>query len=384
MPLRSAGQQAERTDRSHAPGAGAHVRAAGWGVALIALAAVTATTISAAEPVPPHHRSSQRQFWDQLAHPGEYEHEWFDSQFATGNWGGARARLSQLGITPTLTYVSDSLGNPTGGRRQGLRYFHNLGLDVTFDLAKLVNLPGARIHISASSRSGRDLSADVVDNVFTVAQACCGATVRMVNVAYEQSLLDGKLDLAIGRLAAGDDFLSSPLYGLFVNSGIDGNPSGITFNIPLTAYPVATWGARAQALPVEWLSVMFGVYNGDPNLGRNSAHGLDWNWHDGVGVLLIGEIGLQHAQPIAGKELPGNLKLGGYYHTGPFDDLRRDRNGDSFALTGLPPAEEHGNGGGYALVDQMVYREDGPGPAQGLTPFVSLLFAPDDSLSQMP
>ena len=37
-----------------------------------------------------------------------------------GDWYGMRSWLEDHGITPTLTFVTDALGNPTGGKRQSL------------------------------------------------------------------------------------------------------------------------------------------------------------------------------------------------------------------------------------------------------------------------
>src|SRR5215470_1775180 len=54
-----------------------------------------------------------------------------------GEWYGTRTWLEDHGITPTLTFVTDSLGNPTGGRDQGFTTANNLGLDLNFDLEKL-------------------------------------------------------------------------------------------------------------------------------------------------------------------------------------------------------------------------------------------------------
>ena len=82
--------------------------------------------------------------------------------------------------------------------------------------------------------------------------------------------------------------------------------------------------------------------------------------------------------------LPGNYKIGGYYLAGKVPDLFRDVDGGSIALSGLPPQMHDGNGGFYILLDQMVYRDGGADSRRGLTPFVSLLFAPDSSVNTMP
>jgi carbohydrate-selective porin OprB len=35
-----------------------------------------------------------------------------------GDWAGSRTWLEERGVTPTLTFVMDALGNPTGGFQQ--------------------------------------------------------------------------------------------------------------------------------------------------------------------------------------------------------------------------------------------------------------------------
>ena len=75
-----------------------------------------------------------------------------------GDWLGARTWLEDHGVTPLVTFVTDALGNPTGGMRQGFRGASNLGLDLVFDLDKLFGLAGGSFEISFSARSGSSLS----------------------------------------------------------------------------------------------------------------------------------------------------------------------------------------------------------------------------------
>jgi carbohydrate-selective porin OprB len=66
--------------------------------------------------------------------------------------------LEDRGITPTLTFVTDALGNPTGGIRQGFRAANNLGLDLRSDLEKLLGVHGGSFELSLSPRLGSSLS----------------------------------------------------------------------------------------------------------------------------------------------------------------------------------------------------------------------------------
>src|SRR5215469_3893299 len=59
-----------------------------------------------------------------------------------GDWFTTRTWLEQHGITPTLTFVTDSLGNPTGGKEQGFTTANDVELDLDFDLERLADLKG--------------------------------------------------------------------------------------------------------------------------------------------------------------------------------------------------------------------------------------------------
>jgi porin len=309
--------------------------------------------------------------------------DWMTRPYLLGDWGGVRTKLRDLGVTLSLTFVSDVQGNPVGGEHHGFREFDDLGVDINLDLAKLVGLGGAQFHVSASSRSGSSLSREDIRNVFNVAQVCCGASYRLVDVYYEQSLFDDRLNVRLGRIAAGDEFLASPLYGTFVQNAFDGNPVGIFFNAPgMTAYPTATWGLRVRATPVPSAYVMAGLFNGDFSLNDPDKHGVDFSMRGPLFAIV--EAGYRLNQDAGNAGLPGNYKIGAFYDDHTFPDLRRDVTGGPAVLSGLPRRTTRGNAGFYILVDQMVYREHGPGTPQGLTPFASLVVSPDDDVSTLP
>jgi porin len=287
----------------------------------------------------------------------------------TGNWGGLHDELESAGVTLTATYTTDLLGNPVGGHTQGFRYAGDMAVDLHVDLEKLWSLQGMRFEVSGSWRSGQNLSAKDIGNTFTVSQIFGGETAGLYALALEwPSLSDNRVDIRVGRIGAGDDFLASPLYTVFVNFAFDGNPGSVPINIPsFSAYPMATWGLRTKVMPVEPWSVMAGLYYSDATLGRNSAHGIDFSIRSAAGVFVIGELGHLSNQGQGATGLPGNYKIGAYVDSNGYQDFSRE-----------DPAEIRGNYGFYVLVDQMVYREDGPQHTQGLTPFVTVTFAPSN------
>jgi len=293
-----------------------------------------------------------------------------------GDWGGSRTWLEARGITPTVTFVMDALGNPTGGMQQGFRQASNLNVDLRFDLDKLLRLSGAAFEISFSERFGSSLSKEDIGNVFTTQQVFGGQTYRLVNVAYSQRLFDDRLELRVGRIAAGDDFLVSPYDYVFVQNGFDGNPVGIFFNAPgMTAYPNATWGGLVKVKPTERVYVMGGLYNGDTSIRANDHHGADWSM-DGP-LFAIGEVGYQVNGLPGDAGLIGNYKAGFWYDDHEYFDF-------TTVARGRTPDLTRGNWGLYGLFDQVLVPFGARGSNRGFGVTGSVLVSPDRSTSLMP
>ncbi|MDP8263224.1 MAG: carbohydrate porin [Candidatus Ancaeobacter aquaticus] len=303
----------------------------------------------------------------------------FEWKNMTGNWWGARDKLKKDGITVLSSYVGDMNSNVVGGRMKGARYNHSIGADFNADLEKILQLKGLQFHVSGIYRAGRNLSSDVIGNTFTVSSIFGSEQVRLYSLYFEQDMFDEKVNVKVGRLAAGDDFASSPLYWIFVSNAIDGNPIAVPINFPFSTYPTATWGARAKVHVTKNIQSLSGIYNGDPNVGRLSAHGMDFSLRLHRGILFLQELSYNPNTEKGAKGLPGHYKLCGYWHTGSAKDFYRDVKGGSYALSSLPAAEHKGHYGMYIHVDQMIYREGGPHNYQGLYPFAVLTLAPGDT-----
>src|SRR5437762_12589941 len=292
------------------------------------------------------------------------------SEHLLGDWYGMRSWLEDHGITPTFTFVTDALGNPSGGMRQSFTAFNNLGVDLQFDLEKLYGPKGGSLELSTSYRFGSSLSQKYIGNTFNVQQVCCGATFRVVDVGYRQQLFDDRVSFRTGRIAAGDDFLVSPYNYVFVQNGFDGNPVGIFFNSPgMTAYPNDTWGALVKIRPTARTYIMGGVYNGDPSIRDNSNNGVDFSM-DGP-LFAIAEIAYQPNTLPGDRGLLGNYKAGFWYDNSRFTDFNT---GES----------QRGNWGFYTLFDQVLVRFGEQGSNRGFGIAGSFLVSPDQSVSQMP
>ncbi|MDD5495662.1 MAG: carbohydrate porin [Candidatus Omnitrophica bacterium] len=293
----------------------------------------------------------------------------------TGDWGGFRDKLSDEGILVTSTYVCDVLADPVGGMNTGTQYNHSWGGDINFDLEKLLNLVGLQFHISSLWRYGGNLSKKNIGNDFTVSSIYGSQVFKFYGLYLDQSLFDGKLDIRIGRQATGDDFAASQVYQISLNNAIDGNPVSLPQNSFFSAYPTAVWGARMIIKPFKDFYSLSGIYNADDRVGRDEAHGLDFSLRLSQGIFYAQEFGYTPNNDKDSQGLPGHYKIGAVYDSGNFYDFYQDRDGGSWVVSGKSPRKIAGNYGFYALQDQMVYREGGPGTDQGLVEFVAITWA---------
>jgi porin len=301
-----------------------------------------------------------------------------------GDWLGLRTRLEDRGITTTLTFVSDMLGNPVGGMRRGFTECDNLGLNMTFDLEKICGVKGGSFLVSMSQRSGANLSSDYIGNTFTTQQVFGRETFQVIDVAYQQKLCDDRVEFRIGRIATGDDFLVSVYDYIFMQNGFDGNPVGIFFNAPgMSAYPNATWGAWLKVRPTERTYIMGGVYNGDiADTHHNQDHGMNWSLHGPLFAIM--EVAYQRNQLKGDTGLPGNYKAGIWYDGSAYQDFGSKVLGSDAA--GVVPNFRHNNYGFYGLFDQIVIRFGCPDEKilRGIGVTACVQGAPDQTRSQLP
>jgi len=246
----------------------------------------------------------------------------------TGNWGGYRDRLSEeYGLALFGNYTSESAGNPVGGQRQGVTYTHNIGLSLFADLAKLLGIEETVFLVSASNRAGTSLSARYIGNVYAVQQIFGGETTRLVHLALARAFFHRTLRIVAGRINGLDDFIASPLYCNAQNLAFCGNPLSIPSDVNISSYPNTMWGTRVRWEPLPFWYAMGGVYNAVAGFRANRFHGVDFSIRHNSGAIGIMETGVQPEEiGIVPRELPGHVKLGGYYDTEPLPDFRTGQN----------------------------------------------------------
>jgi porin len=279
------------------------------------------------------------------------------------------------------------LDNPSGGLRQGATYVGRLGLLLDADLDKILGWSGAALHASIHQIHGHGLSGNNLDNLMDVSGIEALPATRLFNLWIEQKFADGTVSVRAGQLstqiAPTQEFFVSQYGGLFVNATF-GWPAITSTNLPSggPTYPLATPGVRVKLSPNDHLTILAALFNGDPagpgpgNPQQRDPTGTSFRVNDPP--LVMAEVDLAYNQANNAAGLPGTAKLGGWYHFGRFADQRFSVEGLSLAdpLSSGMPAQDRGDFGIYAVVDQMLWRV--PGTTNGLGVFARASISPAD------
>jgi porin len=307
----------------------------------------------------------------------------FDREMLTGDWAGLRKQWRDAGVEFGINDISETLSNLTGGIRQLTIYQGLVTASLKLDLEKIVNWPGASFYADGYEISGRGLSRNAIGNLLAVSSIEALPSTRLHDLWLQQEFLDGQASFRLGQIALDDEFYISQYSEIFVNSTF-GCPDILSTDLPSggPCYPFAVPGARLRAAPTTALTLSAAAFNGnpappgpgDPQV-RNSS-GTNFLIGEG-GSLVITEMAYAFdTEPISSLQL-SDVKLGGWYHTADFPDLRRDSLGRSLAdpASNGVAAAHSGNFGLYMILDKMLWRR--PDTAtQGLAAFFRVAYAP--------
>ena len=279
-----------------------------------------------------------------------------------GNMGGLRDLLGDHGVTLSLQETSEYLYNTSGG---------------TF------NVSGLQIH-------GTNLTQRYLQTLQTATGIEANSTTRLWELWYQQSLLDGKVDVKVGQQSVDQEFMVSQNAATFMNATF-GWPVLPSTDLPAggPAYPLSSLGVRLRVKPADAWTAMVGVFDGNP-AGRTdgdaqvlNAHGTNFNLRSGA--FVIGEVQYALNAPPADPKapqpagLPGTYKLGFWYQSQHANDPRFGTDGLSLAdpASNGTPATHRGNYGFYAVADQMVWRPSADSP-RSVGVFARVMGSPGD------
>lgn len=276
---------------------------------------------------------------------------------------GMRKALWERGIKFGLNYIGEVQGVTNGGLQRGSRYGGRLELVIDADLEKMVGWGGAAFHANAYQIHGTGISRYNLGNLLPVSNIEALPSTRLYEAWIEQKFMENKVALRFGQQGADSEFVTSNYAGLFIN-GTFGWPTLNAANLPSggPAYPLATPAVRLGLYPTDSLSLLLGIFNGDPagpglnDPQQRDRNGLKFRTRDPA--FAVGELQYKYGDDKAADSLSGVVKIGAWNHFGRFADTR-------YGLDGLPLASPlssgaqrliRGDSGVYGIVDQQVYR----------------------------
>ena len=303
---------------------------------------------------------------------------------SNGDPAGFRRWLGERGVVYGLEYTNDLLSNVRGGIRTGTIDQGKIQGILTVDLGRLAGLDGLTFFTNFFQiRNTGRIRRDFVGGLNTIAAIEAVPATRLSEIWLEQSFADGKAGLRVGQLTADSEFFYSELSTMFLQSDW---PTIAALNLPSggAAYPLSTPGVRLRVDPVEHVSLLLAVLNGDPagpGLGDEqdrNRYGLNFRVKDPP--FVIGEAQFQRNMGKHDEGLATAVKLGGWGHFGEFNDQRFAIGGGLLADpagSGVP-VRHRGNSGVYAVIDQQLYRPKGDGPQSGISVYSRASLSPSD------
>src|ERR1700709_952302 len=269
--------------------------------------------------------------------------------------------FEKYGIKFAATYIGETLGNASGGLKQGVIYEGRLNLAVDVDLQKLAGLREVTFHANMFQIHGDGLSRSYLNNFMVASGIEALPSTRLYEIWFEKKWGD-KFALRAGQLAADTEFINAKYIDVFTNASL-GWPAITSVNLPSggPSPPLAALGARVRANVNDNLTIAAAIFDGDaagpgpqdPQLRDNA--GVNFRINDPP--LVIGEIQYIWNGKKGDPGLDGKFKLGGWRHFGDFADQRFTAQGVSIAspLSSGVPANLSQNFGIYSVFDQKIY-----------------------------
>jgi porin len=264
---------------------------------------------------------------------------WTDWTRITGDWRSARTWLEEQGIEVGANLTLDWGANWNGGLRNRSTVMSMPDFNVALDLEQLFGLPRTLVFLDFYQTEGRGLSGDVgalqgVSNIenFNTSQ---------VAEAWFETWFGDSVRFKFGKVDFNSEFAFSEVASEFINPSPGITPTaqwGPTFPNPATS-------ANLFVMPSESTYVGVGVYDGAGAVGINTgSQGFSGFFRDDESDAYFTIVEAGAGWTGGNSWGSGRIAIGGWYHGERFDRF--------------DGGTERGASGGYAILDQIVWREN--------------------------
>jgi porin len=292
-----------------------------------------------------------------------------------GDWGGARTRLCDKGITVKLTHKSDILANTSGGVARGAVVLMNSEAAVSLDLDKLFGWNSTSAFIQYHVQHGNPSINNYTGSFAGVSNFETGTSTGQFYQAWiQKNFADDSFSVLTGLYAIDSEFYVTETSGLFLQP-----PYGMSAEMAQTGrsgppvFPMGALGVRVKysGAGFYFQGALTDGVPGDPN----NPHGTQIRLNRGDGTLAIAELGYT---PQGGDEgAISKTAIGLWRYTARADDLtdvdalgnplRRPDRGAYILAERTLMAEQGNNGQGlsgfirFGVVNKDVYQADWSG-----------------------
>ena len=276
-----------------------------------------------------------------------------------GDLGGFREAFAKVGGTLNVTESSEVFANPTGGLARGADYDGLTTMTIQLDTKPGLKWEGGQFNVSLLNLHGENYSTRYIGALQTISGTQGDRATRLWEAWYDQKFGD-KFDLKLGQQSLDFEFATHPSAGYFINA-MFGWPIQWSLDMPAggPAFPLSALGVRGKYTDGA-VTVLGGVFSGspapssaDPDPQHANPYGLSFPLR---GVLAMAEA--QYALNQGEGEYAGVYKIGGWYDSLTYNDLRYNTAGQPLGNPAVDPtpAARNGDFGLYALGEQMVWR----------------------------
>ncbi len=280
---------------------------------------------------------------------------------ATGDWGGARTSLEEIGLTFAGSYSLDWSSVWSGGVHNVASTRSLLDINLTLDTDRAFGLVGGSFYIdfqSSDMRGAADSGAFMAPSSLET-----GDNIDQVSeVWYQQIFAEGLIRVKAGKIDAGLEFGYSTASENFRHQ----SSVYLFTNSLIPTYPDPATGVVMFVYPAENVFVGAGFFDGSLSEGVHTGRLGPQPMFDGATYIWLAEAGFRwDALASLGA---GKLAAGGWGHTGEFEKFSSDPD--------AAPSITNGTGAGYVLFQQqLLTRADAEPGGGGDAGLIAFLFA---------
>ena len=285
-----------------------------------------------------------------------------------------RSTLQDYGISYDAVYIQDFISNHGGGMKRAgadidgiMESMSHVYLTMELDTEAAGLWKNGTLFSSAFYHDGANPTTDFIGDLQIAENYMADDGFKIYELWYEHSfdLFGTELSLLAGLHDLNGEFSVTEYGLLFVQSSFGFN-NEISNNIAVANYPVAALGFRAKWDIADNFFYRGEISDGDP--GRDNCGLRHVNLGSKDGFVTFHEMVYHFGDMEDSKSMPGTYKMGGWYHSDEFDDVRdTDANGNAIV--------HDGNYGIYFIADQMLLPGEGD---TGMGAFFQIGGVPDD------